>query len=55
MILQKKLTSKEVLEALTYLALQNLPKHLDGKIEAFFEGEGVTILFTEYEDLKNMS
>lgn len=55
MILQKKLTSKEVLEAIVYLALKDLPKHMDGKVEAFFDDDdGITVLFTEFADLGNI-
>lgn len=48
MILTKKLTRKEVLEALAYLAAQTLPDNADGVLDITYDAEdGVEIVYRE--------
>ena len=48
MILLKKLSGKEVLEALAKLTVDKLPKDIDGDLELSFDDDGgVEIYFTQ--------
>jgi len=56
MILLKKLDSRQVLETLAKVAVDSLPKDIDGDIELSYDDSGgVEIFFTERLKKENLS